>query len=115
MTAFRGYPRRFTGCVICSRLSLAVAVVGVLLARTAPPVFAHESFHHASVTCTSHSQHRTCFDHDEPARIARLSSTMWLVPPPKRLFFQSGFTDSLLLTRESEYQYNRPPPHCSSL
>jgi hypothetical protein len=115
VTAFEQFPRRLTEYLTRSRLVLAIAVVAVLLARTAPPVFAHESFDYSSLSCAWDYHHRACFDHDGPARIVPSSTTTWLESPPKRLFLRPGFTDSLPLTRESEYQYNRPPPQRSDI
>lgn len=94
---------------IPSRFLLAAAILGLLLVRAVPPLVSQASPSYITISCRSDHQHRLCFDHDGPAWSVPSTTFSW-VRPPRRILRRAGFWDSLPLTRETEYQFNRPPP-----
>lgn len=90
-------------------LLLAAAILVLLLTRVVPPLFSQASPSYTTISCLSDHQHRLCFDHDGlPWSVPSVAFS--LIQPPRLILPRSGFWDSLPLTRETEYQFNRPPP-----
>lgn len=102
--------QRPVSLIFRSRAIVLIAILGVLLIRAMPPTFAQPSPTDVStVTCTPDHQHRSYFDHEGNSLAVPLRLMFLVVPPPPALH-GLNFTDSVPLTRETEPQYNRPPP-----
>src|SRR5215475_10831508 len=92
-----------------SRVILMIAIVGVLSMRAVPPVFGQGLASSATFSCTPNHPDRAYFEHDGPAWTVPLSLSSFVLPALPALH-RPDFTDSLPLSRETEAQYNRPPP-----
>jgi hypothetical protein len=116
MSLIRPIRKGIGGLVSYRTVVMCVAALSILLARSAPPSFPHissPSFQLTSLSLAfdthSTSDHRRCFDREDPQGVTSASTTpstppLVFFPPP------APTSDPLLEFVTDGLHYNRPPP-----
>jgi hypothetical protein len=116
MSLIRPTRKGISGLVSYRAVVMCVAALSIFLARSAPPSFPRispPSFRLTSLSLAfgshSTSDHRRCFDREDPQGVTS-ASTSPSTPPP--VFFPppAPTSDPLLEFVTDGLHYNRPPP-----
>ena len=107
MTLVRRVRESIRGLVLRRGAITCVAVLSILLARSAPPSFPHSSLRLAVHSDADHD-HRQCFDHED-SQVGNSPSATLTIPPVVSPQATRTFEPFVEIVTDG-WHYNRPPP-----